>query len=150
MKFLCEVRLGALRPVDDAGQEALRRYGQGALVMVEAKKPRHGARHRLYWALMSAVHQNLPEQIAGRYPTVETLVSAFKMLAGVREQRELPDGTVYFIPGSISFAKMDEAEFARFLDQSIGIITSYFLPGVQDADLRREIEEMCGLRRHAA
>lgn len=149
MKFLCEVRLGALRPVDDAGQETLRSYGNGAVVMVEAKKPRNGKRHRLFWGLMSTVHQNLPESIAERYPTVETLVSAFKMLAGVREQRWLPDGTVYFVPGSISYAKMDDAEFGQFLDRSITIITTHFLPGVRDADLRREIEEMCGLRRAA-
>lgn len=149
-RILWQKHFNAWRPVDAAGEECLRGYPQGAIVsMPRPKKTRHSGRHRAFWALMSLVHENLPEHLSARYPSVEALVAAFKLLAGVRTEIVLPDGTHAFMPGSISFAKMDDTAFTAFFDTTTRILAQHFLPGVTDADLRMELEERLGLRRAA-
>jgi hypothetical protein len=141
MKFLVAKHLGSLRPVDQAGEDALRKIGQGQLVEIELRRPRNIRFHRLYWALITIVWDQLDEQ---RYPSVEDLHAAIKIAAGLRTRIELPDGTVGFIPGSIAFHKMSADDFAAFFDRVCGLIVRHFLPGVTDAELRAEVEAMIG------
>lgn len=142
-KFLAQKHLGALRPADEAGCEALRRIGNGALVSVEIKKSRNIQHHRLFWALMSIVWDNMDHE---RYPTVEDLTSAVKISAGLRTRIELPNGEVGFIPGSIAFHKMDQTAFSEFYDRVCDLVCEHFLPGVENAALREEVEIMTGIR----
>lgn len=142
MKFLAHKVLAGLRAVDEAGEEALRSLPTGELVMVEVKRPRNLSHHRLYWALVSLVHENLNETA---YPTAEDFSAALKVCAGIRTQITMPNGTVAYIPGSISFAKMDQAEFAKFFDRVCDLITQHFLPGVTSAELRSQVEQMTGM-----
>jgi len=134
-------QLGAFRPVDEAGSEALRRIPNGAIVSVELKRPRNIRFHRMYFALVTLVWEQLDEQ---RYPTAEELHSAIKIAAGLRTRIELPDGTVGFIPGSIAFHKMTAAEFDAFYDRVCNLVAKHFLPGVTNAELKREVEAMIG------
>lgn len=139
MKILLQKHLGSLRPVDDTGQDALRRIKNGALLTVEMKQPRNGNHHRLYWALINVVFQNQE-----RYPDAESLHSAIKIAAGIRTEIELPNGIKGYIPGSIAFHKMDQAEFNLFYDRVCDIIAKHFLPGVTDAELKAEVASMVG------
>lgn len=141
MKFLAAKQLGALRPVDQAGEDALRKLGQGQLVEIEIRRPRNIKWHRLYWALVTLVWDNSDTD---RYPTAEDLHAAIKIAAGLRTRIELPDGTVGFIPGSIAFHKMSEDDFAVFFDRVCTLVARHFLPGVTNEDLRREVETMIG------
>ncbi|MCX7320425.1 MAG: DUF1367 family protein [Hyphomicrobiales bacterium] len=143
MKFIAQKHLGALRPTDEAGQDALRKLGNGELVTVEFRKSRNIKHHRMFWALMSIVHQNMDHD---RYPTVEDLTSAIKIAAGLRTRIELPNGEVGFIPGSIAFHKMDQAAFSEFYDRVCDLIAKHFLPGVESDALKEEVEIMCGMR----
>lgn len=139
--FLATRVMGALRPVDDRGADAVRQMGQGEIVEVTIKRKRHVRRFRLFWATMSKVHENVDHL---RYPTVEDLVASFKIMAGVRTPLILPDGTRAFVPGSIAFHKMTEGEFQAFMDRCFAIIREHFLPGVSNEDLRREVAIMIG------
>lgn len=143
MKFIAQKHLGALRPTDEAGQDALRKLGNGELVTVEFRKSRNIKHHRMFWALMSIVHQNMDHD---RYPTVEDLTSAIKIAAGLRTRIELPNGEVGFIPGSIAFHKMDQAAFSEFYDRVCDLIAKHFLPGVESEALKEEVEIMTGIR----
>lgn len=143
MKFIAQKHLGALRPTDEVGQEALRKLGNGELVTVEFRKSRNIKHHRLFWALMSIVHQNMDHD---RYPTVEDMTSAIKIAAGLRTRIELPNGEVGFIPGSIAFHKMDQAAFSEFYDRVCDLIAKHFLPGVESEALKDEVEIMCGMK----
>lgn len=145
-RFLAAKNLGSLRPVDEVGEDALQRIGQGELVQVEVKKPRNIFHHRLFWALMTVVWQNLDQ---ARYPTVEDLAAAIKIAAGLRTRIELPNGEVGFIPGSIAFHKMDQTEFSEFYEKVCDLIAKHFLPGVTSDELKGEVEIMVGLRRAA-
>lgn len=140
-RFVARKHLGSLRPVDDAGEEALSKIAQGDLVMVEVKRPRNIKFHRMYWALVTIVWQQLDEY---RYPTADDLHAAIKIAAGLRTRIVLPDGTIGFIPGSIAFHKMDATEFAAFFDRVCNLIAKHFLPGVTDAELRAEVETLIG------
>jgi hypothetical protein len=139
MKLLMQKHLGTLRPVDDAGAEALTKLKNGATLSVEVKQPRNGKHHRLYWALVGVVFQNQE-----RYPDVETLHSALKIAAGIRTEIELPTGVKGYIPGSIAFHKMDQLDFSAFYDRVCDLIAKHFLPGVTSAELKAEVEQMIG------
>ena len=120
----------------------MRKLGQGEVVMIEMKRPRNVKHHRMFWALMSLVWENMD---SARYPTVDDLVSAIKIATGHRTRIELPNGEIGFIPGSIAFHKMDQAAFSDFYDRVCDLIAKHFLPGVSSADLKREVEIMIGL-----
>lgn len=141
-RFLASKHLGSLRPVDQSGEDALRKIGQGAIVSVEVKQPRNLRHHRMFFALMTIVWEQMDQD---RYPTVEDLVAAIKISAGLRTRIELPDGTWGFIPGSIAFHRMDQSAFAEFYDRVCDLISRHFLPGVTSAELRNEVELMIGL-----
>lgn len=146
-RFLAQKHLGSLRPADEAGEAALRAIGQGELVFVEIKKSRNIKHHRMFWALMSLVHQNMD---AERYPTVEDLVAAVKIAAGHRTRIELPNGIVGFIPKSIAFHKMDQTAFSEFYDSVCDLIAKHFMPGVTSAELKNEVALMIGVARETA
>jgi hypothetical protein len=141
-RFLAIKHLNSLRPADEAGAEALKKIGHGEVVTIETKRPRNVKHHRMFWALMSIVHDNIDHD---RYPSVEDLVAAVKISAGLRTRIELPNGEVGFIPGSIAFHKMDQDEFSKFYDRVSDLIAKHFLPGVNKDDLRREVEIMIGV-----
>lgn len=140
-KFLAIKKLGALRPIDDTGQEVLGHLGDGEIIEVEFRKKRNVQHHRKFWALMTIVWNNIDH---GRYPTVESLVAAIKISTGHREMITLPNGTEVYIPRSISFAKMDQTEFERFYDRMCDVIAEYWLPGVTSQELNTEVSVMIG------
>src|SRR3990167_9321537 len=146
MRVLMARHLGSLRPVDEGGEDALRKLGQGELVMIELKRPRNIKHHRLYWALVTLVWQNMDGE---RYPTVEDLHAAIKISAGLRTRIELPDGTVGFIPGSIAFHKMNQDEFSAFYERVCNLIAKHSLP-VAVEDLKHEVELMIGVAKERA
>lgn len=143
MKFICRKELGKLVPVDDAGADALHKLKHGSLVQVEMKQPRNISHHRLYWALVSLVWDNLPHET---YPSPEILHERLKVAAGIRTEFTLPDGTRGFIPGSIAFHNMDQSEFSAFYNRVCDLIATHFLPGVQVEALKAEVESMIGAR----
>lgn len=146
-RFLAAKTIGGLRPVDEAGEEVLRRIKRGDCVMVEVKRPRNPAFHRKYWALVNLVHENLDET---RYPTPDAFHQALKICAGLRTEIHLPEGQVGYIPGSIAFHKMSEDDFSAFFNRVCNLVSRHFLPGVDEDALRAEVEEMIGVRESAA
>lgn len=141
-RFLAIKHLGSLRPADESGEEALRRIGHGEFVTIEVKRQRNIRHHRMFWALMSIVWEQMDHD---RYPTVEDFVSAVKISAGLRTRIVLPNGEVGFIPGSIAFHKMGQSEFEQFYDRVCDLLARHFLPGVTSAELRAEVASMIGL-----
>lgn len=138
-------RLGTLRPVDDAGLELLHGLATDEMVRVKVTRPRNVRFHRLFWALMTMVHENLPDQKRERYPTTEILVSWFKIATGHCDTFEIEGrGTVY-IPKSISFAKMDNSEFSAFFDRCCDLIAKHFIPTTSTEQWRKEVSTMIGM-----
>jgi hypothetical protein len=140
-KFLARRELGKLVPVDQAGEDALRKLKFGDVVSVEVKKPRNVKHHRLYWQLVSTVWENQT-----RYETAEQLHCALKISAGIYEPLMMPSGVIYKIPGSIAFDKMDQTEFKQFYDKVCDLVAEHFLPGIDVVALKDEVESLIGVR----
>lgn len=142
MKIICRKLMATLRPVDLAGEEALSKIKNNDLVQVEIKRPRNIQHHRLYFALISKVWENMDHE---RYPSPDDLHAAVKIAAGIRTRIVLPDGTQGFIPGSIAFHKMDQDQFSAFYERACDLIAQHFLPGVTSAELKAEVQQMIGI-----
>ena len=138
-------KLRALYPVDEAGEDWLRRLAQGEIIEATVRRPRNMAFHRKFWALASLCWTQTNDR--ARYPTVEALVTDLKIATGHCDRRTVVlDGAQMLVltPRSISFAAMDDSEFAAFYDRVCDYVAVNVLPGVTRADLRAEIEQMIG------
>lgn len=133
-----------LKPADDIALDAIRKVKHGEVVLVDIKRPRNLRHHRLYFALVTLVWENLPEETAMLYKSPDELHDAIKVMTGLVREVRLPDGRSYIAPGSIAFDKMDQAAFEAFFDGVCEIVSKYFLPGVTSQELVGEIEEMIG------
>lgn len=139
-EFLAQVQLGTLRPIDDIGREALAKR-HGKTVKVEVVEPRNGKQLRLYWALVNLI---FPHQ--SRYLSPEKLSSALKKAVGAYDEIECLDGTKITEVHSIAYNAMSNDEFKVFLDRVMEVIVTVVIPGIKKEDLRRELEEITGLR----
>ena len=74
--------------------------------------------------------------------TPEQVSDIFKLRAGLTQFSKLADGTIIQHPGSISFAAMDQDEFDQFYDRVMDVVATDILPGVQRADVQRELMEL--------
>lgn len=130
-------QMGALRPIDAVGEQVLADIPPGEIVRVTIRRPRNVQHHRKFFALLNAIypHQDL-------YPSEETLLAAIKVALGYGESVKLPDGRTIIVPSSISFAKMDQRAFEGFYDRALTLILTKILPGVDRADLEREVTDI--------
>jgi len=130
--------LGALRPMDEAGEELLRSLPGGAIVRVSMQRPRNVLHHRKFFALLNLVLSNQE-----RYTSTDELLDAIKIGVGHVRLVQMPNGTIHKVPKSISFTSMDQPTFEKFYNDVADIIVKHFLPGVTNEELAREIEELC-------
>jgi len=145
-QFLAVKSLGALRPIDAEGEEAMRSIKQGDIRRITITLPRNAKHHRLYHALMSKAWENLDHD---KYPTVENLKVEAKIVTGYYNRKDIHhEGKVYTVvePKSTSYEKMDQAEFSAYFDLVCDWIVKDILPGVTKEELRQEIEIMTGIR----
>ena len=145
-RFLVTKRLRALYPIDENGEMVVQKMGQGEVVEVEMRRPRNLRHHRLYWALVSLVWQQLDHAV---YPTTEDLHTEIKIATGHYDKRCISiDGKWYTVltPKSIAFHAMDQEAFSAFYERVCDWMVENILPGVEKLELQREIEEMTGLR----
>lgn len=128
---------GRLVPCDDASAAALTKIKHGAVVHVEIKKPRNIRFHRKFFALVNLVFEN-----QSHYDNIEHLLAALKTAVGHCDLIAGKEGKIVAIPKSIAFHKMDDLAFSDFYDKCVDIIAKHFLPGVDSAALRAEVEDL--------
>jgi hypothetical protein len=126
-----------LVPHDDAAREALQGVALQSMVAVEVTRPRNLRFHRLYWALCSAIASSIGASRENVSDVLKLRTGHFTVVQTRKERIRLPR--------SISFAKMNEAEFRQFFDQCCRVVCEELLPHLAPTGLRREIEEMVGL-----
>jgi hypothetical protein len=125
-----------LRPCDEVGERALKQITQGNTVTCQVKQPRNVLHHRKFFALMSKVFENQEY-----FTSIEQLVAALKIAIGHVDVVQTRRGT-FTIPKSISFAKMDQAQFSEFYERAVDFVVSDVVPGLGRAELEAEIQEM--------
>ncbi len=127
-------RLGALRPTDDSGVEAMRKIGEGELVKVTWTRPRNIHFHNKFFAMLGIVLKNQEH-----YKSMNELLGVCKICISHVTVVETRHGFVR-LPKSISFAKMDETEFSQFYDEAVNWVLSEVIPGLQRQHLDAEVE----------
>ena len=127
-------RLGALRPTDDSGIEALQKIGDGELVKVSWSRPRNIRFHNKFFAMLGIVLKNQEH-----YKSMDELLGVCKIQIGHVTVVSTGRGAVS-LPKSISFAKMDETEFSAFYDRAVNWVLSDVIPGLQRQHLDAEVE----------
>lgn len=122
----------------------LQRVPLGELVQLVIRRKRNVKRHNLFFKFVQVIFDNLPAPLAEKYTSVESLLAAFKVLAGHAHFFFLPDGREVVVPRSISFAKMDEDAFAQFMDKCFDL-AQRLMPNMSD-DAKDEIFELIGYK----
>lgn len=138
--LLFTVSLGALRPANGAAEDALRALGNNASVRVEIKRASGNVlRLRWYWQMLRLFLDNMRDAFDGPM-TPKMLHRWLKREAGLatpvvaKKTGEIIDWDY----GSISFAKMDEAERAEFVDFAAKKLSARL--GVDIETLKREAQ----------
>ena len=137
MKGVWRKTIGGLKPVDPLAEEIYNGLPLNAEVMAEITRPRSIQHHKLFFALLKIVLDNQEH-----YKSIDALLIAFKVALGHCDAVTLRTGQVAYVPKSIAFSKMGQHEFKAFWDGAVNIIVERFLPGIDKADLEREILEM--------
>lgn len=130
-----------LRPFNRAGVEALEALPQiraGAFRCV-LTAPRHVRRSMWFHALLGKVAE-------GYGVDMEAVKIWLKFRVGLTDPFRVGEEIVQ-VPRSVSFAAMDEIEFSEFCNRCVEVICRELLGGMETGALKREIEEMVGIRK---
>lgn len=129
--------LSGLVPDDEAAQAALRGVKPGDVVAVEITRPRNLQHHRLYWAMCSKIGSAIDVE-------PENVSDVLKLKTGHFVTVQTKSGPVQ-LPRSISFAKMDQAEFRKFFERCCRVISMEWLPHMSAKQVQAEVLEMMGV-----
>lgn len=150
MAYVFQKAYGSLRPAERAAEEALSRMQNGTYVWVTAKRIRSVKHHRLFFAVLNLVHENLPERYGNAFPRPENLLDAMKIALGYCEPIiNLQGEIVGQKPASISFHSMGQDQWQEFFDRAMDLITGHFLPEVGKDELIAEVEKLLADKRYA-
>lgn len=128
-----------LVPASPIDSEALEAFPQGKRLKARITHPRNVQHHRLYWAALQLVRDNMDDP-----PPLDTLHDAIKVKLGYTRTMTFKDGSVAVIPVSIAFDKFSQEQFREFFDAFARLVTDVLIPGLGSADLEREARLMLG------
>lgn len=111
-------------PLNDEATEVFARAKFGEIVELKATKVRNGRYHRLFFAMLKLISENSNPHISQK-----SALHFAKMAAGIGDVVVDSKGHTHFIPGSISFAKMDQQGFEDFVAAAIPPLVGRFMAG---------------------
>lgn len=133
MSKLWAMRVGStLHPADAESAAVLAKFTVGKLVMVEARQPRNGPHHRLFWVMCTRIANAI-----GAEP--ENVSDVLKVETGHCVTVKTKD-TIYKFPRSISYASMDQSAFSSFFERCLGVIYSQW--GITRPDILSQLEDV--------
>jgi hypothetical protein len=138
------IEVPCLVAVDEDGVNTLAKIKVGDFVMCEVKKSRNILFHRKFFALVKLVYENLPEEMSDRFDNRDQFLDALKIAAGVTRPVPMASGKILYVPGSISFGKMDAIEFNEFYNNVADLICAKILPGWDSETLKAEVLDIVG------
>ena len=127
--------LSGFIPVSAAAREFHAKCKVGKAVELKGRRPRNPQHHRKLFALLGIVADN-NEQFSGP----EDVLVAIKAATGHGRWLKLEGATrEVFMPDSIAFDAMDQAEFEQFYAAAVAAVRRWWLP-VDDAELAEAVE----------
>lgn len=138
-----------LVPADTRAAEWFGKVRMGQPVTASVRLPRNGKFHRKFFAMLDVAYSNhdWPE-IETKFGRVRTSPEMFRryviVKAGHYEADMTPHGEIRVVPKSISWAKMDDAEFSQLYSDVLDVILAEFLTNWSDGDMERAVQMMMG------
>lgn len=130
--------LGRFHPNDARSAELYADLPRGTVMRASVTQPRNVDHHRKFFALLQAImpHQEL-------YLSTDDLLDGIKLALGhVKESRNAETLEAVYTPASINFGAMDQEAFETFYQKAVDLICRRIIPGLNDADLEREVDEI--------
>ena len=138
MKFLVINTPRGLVPFGDDDYEEKKKLKLGQTYSVEIKVARNIDFHRKYFALISYAWEVLNEQETASFVTKEGFRKSIEVAAGHYEpQYNLVTQSYDHVPKSISFGKMDNAEFSDLYQRVKDVIFSLIGNRVSEKEFER-------------
>jgi len=136
-----------LIPADTEAAAWMGKVGMGKHVTATVRLPRNTKFHRKFFAMLDVAYSNhdWPE-IETKWGKARCSAELFRkytiVKAGHYEIALTPHGEPRAEPKSISFTKMDEAEFQKLYSDVLDVILMEFLTNWTDGDMERAVEQM--------
>ena len=124
---------GSFRPFNDEAQEFANSVKAGRVVALEGVKVRNGQYHKLFFAMLRLISDNSEPHISPK-----AAKHFAKVATGTGDVIKDSRGITHFVPGSISFAKMDQAAFEDFVHRAIPPLVGRFMVGTAPQDVINE------------
>lgn len=126
-----------LYPCSQMDAEAVKAYDATKVVRVKITQPRNVNQHRLYWAAVKLVHDNMDDP-----PPLDKLHEAIKVRLGYFSTVTFSDGSVAQIADSIAFDKMNQSDFKAYFDAFAKLVHEVIVPGLGSEVLENEARAM--------
>lgn len=124
-----------LVPIDEAGEDDLRKLADNSRVVLEVKQPRNPYFHRLFFAMLKKVFEN-----QDRFPTEDHLRIALTYEAGYFKEYPMSNGLLVTVPDSIAYEAMDQKEFEEYFNRVADVVMRDYMPDWTSETLVTEIE----------
>lgn len=131
-RHLYRYTLDGFRPYNDAAQEQASKCKLGDVVELKPTRVRNGKFHRLFFAILKLISENSNPSI-----TPEQALYFAKVGAGCGDWIDTGHKQL-FVPGSISFAAMDQTAFDDFVKLAIPPLCLRFMNGTAPEDVIAE------------
>ena len=108
--------------------------GIGSLVELESKRPRCVKFNQKYFVLINLAFRN-----QDKYDNIEHFRWEVQLKAGHFDAHITTKGETLYFPRSVSFANMDEDEFAKLYNEVIDVILKHFLTGSTKEEIDKQV-----------
>ena len=122
-RHLYRLTFNGFVPFNDKAQEQAAKCKLGDVVELKPTKVRNGKFHRLFFAILKLISENSEPHI-----TTDAALYFAKVGAGCGEWIDTGHKEL-FVPGSISFASMDQVAFDEFVQAAIPPLCARFMNG---------------------
>lgn len=113
---------GVLTPADHESAEVMQKVSDGGTIILEYKPKRNYQFHKKMFALLKLILSN-----TDKYENMTDLLTEMKLKAGHYQEHITTKGNVIYVPKSIAFDEMDEAEFSQLYSKFIDIAMKDFV-----------------------
>ena len=123
----------ALYPADDKAIKFFNKLGIGEMTSHDVYELRNGQQLKMFWALCRSVADNYREDKFKDLDTARKVCEYIKLKLGYVDYRIVMGDHVHIKSKSISYSKMPQEEWKKFLDDAMPIIET--LGGVSAKDI---------------
>lgn len=138
-----------LVPSDAAAADWIAKVPYGKPVNARVTLPRNGKFHRKFFSMLNVAYSNHEwPDVESQFGPVRTSFEMFRdyvtVKSGHYEYDMTPQGKLRATPKSISFSKMDQAEFDRLYSDVLDVILQEFLANWSEGDMDAAVNVMLG------